>query len=273
MSTLTRSTQTGPIELFYEVTDPSRDASGLPVILGHSFLCSGEMWRHQVPALAKTRRVLNVDFRGHGRSAAVTDPFSIEDLADDLAAVLDAEGVDRAVWGGLSIGGMTVLRGALQHPERVAGLMVLDSHAGAETRWKRFKYRLLATGARFLGLRPFLPAITPLMFGRTTRREQSELVDEWEGRFVAQHVPSMVHGVGALNRRTSLVGRLTEIDVPALVLVGEEDRALRPALSEEMALGLPRAELVRIPRVGHLSALENPEAVTEAMESFLGRLG
>ncbi|MEM9555477.1 MAG: alpha/beta fold hydrolase [Acidobacteriota bacterium] len=268
MPTIERQTQNGPLEIYYE----AHGERGAPVvILGHSFLCSGEMWREQVPVLARRYRVLNVDFRGHGRSGQVTAPFRIVDLADDLAAVLDAEDVDTAVWGGLSIGGMTAMRAALRHASRVNALLILDSHAGVDPAWKRIKYRALALGGRLIGLRPFVPAITPLMFGVTTRRERPELVREWEARFAGLHMPSIWHGVGALNRRRSRTEQLPGIQVPALVLVGTEDLALPPRYSEELARALPRAELVTVPQAGHLAALEQPEVVTTALEDFLER--
>lgn len=268
MPTVERTTRSGPIHLHYQTAG----RKGAPcVILGHSFLCSGAMWREQIEPLAAGHRVLNVDFRGHGGSGHATSPFTIEDLADDLVAVLDAEGVETATWGGLSIGGMTALRAALRHPDRVDALMILDSHAGDESAWKRVKYRLLATASRALGVRPLIPAITPLMFGSTTRRERPELVAEWTERFAALHVPSIWHGIGALNGRDSVVGRLGEIRVPTLVLVGSEDRALPPRCSEELARGLPDVELVVVPGAGHLAALEQPEAVIAAMTGFLER--
>ena len=246
--------------------------SGLPVVLGHSLLCSGEMWAPQVGALAERCRVVNVDFRGHGRSGHADGPFTLYDLVADVVAVLDHLHIERAVWAGLSIGGMVALRAALVAPDRVSALVLLDTHAGAETPYKRLKYRAMALGTKALGIRPFLPAILPLMFGRTTRQTKPALVDEWRTKFAAVHVPSMIHAIGALIRRDSVVQRLPEVEAPGLVIVGDQDVSLPPAYSSEIAAGLQSSSLLEVPASGHLAALEQPEVVTAAMLRFLDSL-
>lgn len=246
--------------------------AGPPVVLGHSFLCTGEMWAPQVRQLKESFRVVNIDFRGHGRSGPADRPFTMYDAVTDVVAVLDHLGIESAVWAGLSIGGMVALRAALTVPERVSALVIADSDAGAEVRFKRFKYRAMAVVARAIGLRPLMPATLPLMFGRTTRRHNPALVSEWRERFSGAHVPSLLHGIDALCRRDSVVGRLGEITVPALVVVGDEDRSLPQTHSQTISDRLPDSTLVVVPRAGHLSALEQPEAVTAAMMEFLSGL-
>ena len=169
--------------------------AGPPVVLGHSFLCSGKMWHEQVPVLADRFRVLNLDFRGHGRSSALTEAFSLYDGVSDVVAVLDELGIEKAVWCGLSVGGMVALRAALICPERVAGLILLDTDAGPEAPLRKLKYYGMGLGARFLGIGPFLRPISRLMFGPTTRRENPTLVSEWKTEFSTVHVPSMLRGL------------------------------------------------------------------------------
>lgn len=155
--------------------------AGPAVVLGHSFLCSGKMWRGQVPILAREFRVLNLDFRGHGRSGAVTRPFSLYDAVSDVVAVLDQLEIKDAVWCGLSVGGMVALRAALMHPERVRALILLDTDAGAETPIRTLRYSAMGMGARVLGITPFLSPITRLMFGATTRGAASGARARMEG--------------------------------------------------------------------------------------------
>jgi pimeloyl-ACP methyl ester carboxylesterase len=255
------------LRIYYE-----EHGSGVPVVLGHSFLCSGEMWAPQVGPLAETARVINIDLRGHGRSGRIESSFTLYDLVADVVAVLDQLGVERAVWAGLSIGGMVALRAALSVPDRVAALILLDAHAGAEAALKRLKYRAMGLGARLLGIRPFVPTILPLMFGATTRRTNATLVTSWKEKFDSVDVPSTLRCLDALMRRDSVLERLREIDVPTLVIVGEEDVSLPPACSEQIAAGVTGAGLLRVPKAGHLSTLEQPEAVTQAMLGFLGDL-
>ena len=243
--------------------------SGPPVVLGHSLLCSGEMWGPQVPALAERYRVINVDQRGHGRSGHLTEPFDLYDMVDDVVAVLDELGIDHAVWAGLSIGGMVAMRAAMTVPDRVSGLILVDTHAGAETGYKKLKYRAMGAGARLFGTRPFLPGIVPLMFGPTTRRLKPELVDEWREKFASLHVPSLNLVVAAVIRRDSVIDRLGEIKAPTCVIVGGEDETLPVVCSRKIAAAIPGATLEIVPGAGHLSSLEQPDAVTEAMVGFL----
>jgi 3-oxoadipate enol-lactonase len=256
--------QNQDVEIFFEDS-----GTGPPIVMAHSFLCSGEMWREQVPALRAAFRVINPDLRGHGRSGHVLRAFSLYDLVSDVIAVLDHLGVGRAIWCGLSIGGMVALRAALTHPDRVAALILLDTDAGPETGLRKLKYRAMGAGAAIVGMRPFLPAIAPLMFGPTTRRENPSLVSEWKGRFASLHVPSVLRGLEALVLRDSLLARLGEIDAPVLVLVGEEDASLPPAVSRRLHDRLRHSAFGLVRGAGHLSSLEQPAQVTQAILTFL----
>ncbi|SDZ77489.1 alpha/beta fold hydrolase [Microbulbifer marinus] len=251
-------------EIYYAVS-----GSGPALVLLHSFLCDGEMWKEQVAPLSEHYRVINIDIRGHGRSSAADQPLDIYDLVLDVIAVLDKEGVESATWAGLSIGGMIALRAALTVPKRVAGLMLLDSHAGTETGFKKFKYRAMVAAAKLFGIKPLLPKVSKLMFGQHTLTTQPELVQYWKGKFATMPLLSIEHMVDALCNRDSLKTQLGEIQQPALVLVGEEDLSLPPPCSISMAERLPDAQLKVVEKAGHLSSLEQPEAVTKAMLEFM----
>lgn len=246
--------------------------AGLPVVLLHSFLGSSEIWRGQVPALAQHYRVIKIDLRGHGRSDNIEGPFTLYDAVDDVIAVLDALGIERAVWCGLSIGGMVAMRGAIRYPERVAGLVLMDTDAGAETAWNRMKYRAMGGVVSTFGFCPLLPLVSALMFGATTRRDNPTLVDETRQMIARNHIDSARRCLEALMRRDSVVGRLQEIEVPALVVVGEEDRMLPPSHSRRIRERLPDAGLTMIPNAGHMTPLEQPERVNTAVLAFLETL-
>jgi len=253
--------------IFYEVS-----GSGPAVVLGHSLLCSGEMWEGQVPALAESYRVVNIDYRGHGKSGTVERDFTLYDLVDDTVAILDEQGINRAAWVGLSIGGMISLRAALTVPERVGALIVAGASAAAEPFYPRFKYRVLGLGARLVGMRPFVSPIEAIMFGQSTLQGNRPLVDEWIPSVLSMDLPSILRCLEATVTRDSLLHRLQEIEVPTLVFAGEEDRAQPVSMSEEIANGIFGSRLEIIPGAGHLSSLEQPELVTRAMLDFLAGL-
>lgn len=253
--------------IFYD-----QQGSGPAIILGHSFLCSGEMWEKQVPALAESFRVINIDYRGHGQSSTVEREFDVYDLVDDTLAILDELGIEQAIWAGLSTGGFAALRAVLTVPERVRAIVVADASASAEALYPKLKYRILGLGARFVGMQPFVPLVAPIMFGQTTLKENRDLVDEWTHALLSLELPSILRFLEAIIKRDSLVDRLPEIDVPALIMVGEEDRAQPVPRARQMADGIPGARLEIIPKAGHLSALEQPEAFNRALLEFLSGL-
>lgn len=256
------------IPIHYEVTGQGAPA----VVLLHSYLCSGYMWHNQVDALALRCTVVNIDARGHGRSGPVPETFPLGDLVGDVVQVLDVEGISSAVWVGLSIGGMVALHAALSVPDRVRGLVILDSDAGAERVASRLKYAVMAAVVRRFGVGPMMKPILRLMFGRTTLGSRHGLVAEWAARFEQVDVPSMLNTLPALVRRPDLLPRLGEIRVPTLVLVGQEDRSLPPALSRRMASAIPGSTLVEVPGAGHLSVLEEPERLTGLIEGFVAEV-
>ena len=257
------------LRLAFDDTGPLVDEAGPPIVLCHSFLCTREMWAAQAEALSESYRVINLDLRGHGDCGPAEDELSVGDLVYDVLAVLDHLEIEQAVWCGLSIGGMTAMRAAVAQPDRVAALIVADSSAIEEPAFNRIKYSAMAHAARVFGVRRLMPAVLPIMFGRTTLREQPELVEEWGERMASTHMPSLLNILRTLMRRRSVLDRLAQVRVPALVLVGEEDRSQPVTRSREIARAIPGAELTIIPEAGHLSALEQPEAVTAAIRDFL----
>lgn len=256
--------KTNNYRIYYE-----SQGSGPAIVLLHSFLCDGEMWSPQVKALADHYRVINIDIRGHGRSDVANAPLDIYDLVADVVAVLDQEGVQSAVWAGLSIGGMIALRAAITAPDRVSHLILLDTHAGTETGFKIAKYKTLVLLAKLLGIRPLLNIVAKLMFGQHTRQTQPELVTRWKEKFAEMPLDSIQHMVNALCARDSLKTRLPEIQQPARVIVGEEDVSLPPPCSIALTKRLADAHLTIVEHAGHLSTLEQPEAVNRAMLDFL----
>jgi pimeloyl-ACP methyl ester carboxylesterase len=191
------------------------------------------------------------------------------DLVEDVLAVLDREGIGRAIWAGLSIGGMVALRAALVAKDRVAGLILLGTHAGRETASNKLRSLSMGPAIRAFGPRLLMPEIIRLFFSSDTRNTKQPLIDEWRGRFASVDVPSMLRTMHALRTRDSVLDRLGEIEVPALVVVGEHDVLLPPTYSKDITTGLADASLVVVEKAGHLSTLEQPESVNAAIVSFL----
>lgn len=244
-------------------------------MLWHSLLCEGGMWRHQVPALEERYRVINVDGPGHGRSAPIRRAFSLEDCAEAAIEVMEALEVESVHWVGLSWGGMTGMRLALAHPERVRSLALLDTSAAAEARRKLPSYHVMATVAKRVGaIGILLDRIEKIFFTRdTVRTRREEVVQPFREHLAAMDPASIGHSVDAvIFDRRDIRSQLGRIEAPTLVMVGSEDGATPPERAEEIVAGIRGARLVRIPGAAHISALEQPERINEVLLEHLGRV-
>jgi pimeloyl-ACP methyl ester carboxylesterase len=243
---------------------------GPALLLGHGLLFDGAMWQGVVPALAGWR-VINVEVRGHVSSAPA--PFGLDDLADDWRAILDEERVDRAVLCGFSMGGMTALRLALASPERVRALALVDASADPEPPWNRVKYRAMCEVVERFGFVELLsPIVARTLFSTVARREQPSLVARSVREIRAKDPHGLVLATRAVIDRAPLHHRLGEIACPTLIVVGEHDRATTPDRSARMARAIHGAELRHVPRAGHMSPLEAPDAVARELRRFLDAL-
>ncbi len=255
---------------FYEERGKRRGA-GDAILLFHSLLCDGGMWRAQVGPLAELGRVVVFDSPGHGRSD-VPPPFTLEDHAAALADVFAELSVDRVVIVGLSWGGMLGMRAALLYPDKVRALALLDTSAEEVDVLDRVKFRLMVSFARRFGMPPALVRgqIAPLMFAARTLRERPELVDDF-GRTVNGYPREGTAraSLAVAIHRKSIVDRIGAIRVPTLVMCGREDLATPPENSRAIAARIPGARLEWIDDAGHLSAVERPEAVNASLVPFV----
>ena len=262
--------------LWVEDRAPSRSGSSPAkvVVLWHSLLCDGGMWSAQIPWLAEDHRVISIDAPGHGRSAPTRRPYTMDDCVEAAIEVLEQLRVERCVWVGLSWGGMVGMRLALRAPRFIAGLVLMDTNADAETREKLPQYRVMAVLARMFGAFPkLLDRVVPIYFSPRSLRERRDIVQRFREGIVAMDRTSLVHALDAVMfTRSDIRPRLFAIHAPTLVIVGEDDIATPLARANDIVRGIRGAELVRIPEAGHLSAWERPELVDPPLRRFLAQL-
>ena len=170
------------------------------------------------------------------------------------------------------MGGFTALRAVLTRPERVRALVLMDTDAGAETLGNRMQSVLMRGIVRTFGMSAVVSRMMTIMFGRTARAEQPALCAACRQRFSTTDMRSMLTVARALSARDDLLPKLGQISCPTLVIVGEEDMALPVELSRRLAAGIRGAESLVVPRVGHLSTVEAPGLLTQAIERFVDPL-
>lgn len=251
--------------LHYEDTG----GQGLPLVLSHGFLQDSEMFDGQVRDLARHHRLITWDQRGHGRTVSIDEPFTYWDSADDLAALLDHLGVERAVIGGMSQGGFISLRFALRHPQRTAGLVLIDSQSGLEDPEKALQYDLMHDV--WVGSGPndqLLEMVAAIIIGNN-RPESAAWLAKWKARDPATLTPIY----RTLMDRDDITERLGEIKAPAIVIHGAEDVAIDISVGERLCANLSGCRgVVRIEGAGHSSNITHPEPVNRAIEGFLASL-
>ena len=245
------------VECSYSV-DGAADAP--VVVLSNSLGATRGMWDPQVPALAERFRVLTYDTRGHGDSPSPAGPYTLDDLVDDVIALLDRLGVRRAHGVGLSLGGMTAMRLAAREPDRISRLAVLCSSAKTEP--QGFLDR--AAAARAEGTASIAPAVVSRWLTPPYAAAHPELVARLEGMVAAaddEGYAGCCEAIAAMDLRADL-GRIT---APTLVVSAGEDPALPPEHQRVIAEGIPGAELLTVSPGAHLANLEQPLRVTGAL--------
>lgn len=245
------------------------------VVFAHGLLFDRRIFDHQVAALKDRYRVIAFDSRGHGESEVTRGGYGMDSLAEDAAGLIEALDAGPCHFAGLSMGGFVALRLGSRRPELVRSLILLDTSADPEPRENLPRYRLLQTVARLFGLGSVVSRVMPIVLGKTTLEdpERQGIRELWRDRVAGQDRVGVTRAVSGVLRRDGVYDELPGIRVPVLIVVGEEDVATVPAKSERMRQAIPDAELVTIPRCGHMSSIERPEAVSRAMEEFLGRVG
>jgi pimeloyl-ACP methyl ester carboxylesterase len=245
--------------------------AGLPLVLVHGFPHDRGIWRAQREAVDDVLagvRLLLPDLPGFGHSAPLPAP-AMDAFADAVVAVLDHARVDRAVVGGLSMGGYVAFALWRRHPDRVRALVLCDTRAGADSEATREKRRALAATARTDGAGAVAAAQLPGQLGRTTRTHAPHLVDEVEQLLRRASVPAITGALDAMMARPDSTDTITTITVPTLVVVGDEDVVTPVDEARTMAALIPSSRLVVVDGAGHLAPLEQPAVVNAAIAEFL----
>lgn len=247
--------------------------AGRPLMLLHAFPLSSAMWLAQREALAGTCRVLTPDLRGFGGSPLGSDEPSLDEMADDVAALLDAKGLDSVVLGGLSMGGYVAMAFARRHPDRLAGLVLADTKATADSEDAKANRRRIADEIESDPESTVLvDAVLPTLLGATTKSQRAMVAGRVKALVQAAPAPAVAWAQRAMADRPDSRESLAAVSVPTLVVVGDEDTLSPPDEAQQIVDALPDATLAVLSGAGHLSAVEAPEPFAEAVASYLARL-
>jgi len=252
-----------------QVSYADSGGDGPAVVLSHGYLMDASMFDAQVAALGPAYRVITWDQRGHGGTRA-PGPFGYWDSARDVLALLDHLDIGQAVLGGMSQGGFLSLRAAMLAPQRVRGLVLIDSQAGTEEEASRPGYEQLHQAWLDHGPGAVQEIVAAIILGPGQW-------DDWYAKWAAQGEPDDVSQLTwafrCLMDRDDITGRLGEVTCPALIIHGSEDAAIRPARAGQMRDGLAGpTTFTLIDGAPHAANVTHPDAVNTEIVNFLDGL-
>lgn len=256
--------QIGGLRTAYRV-----EGTGDPVLFIHGFPLSQRLWDHMVEPLAGRYTLIMPDLRGMGGSEP-SEEVSMEAYADDLSGLLKAIGESRPVTVvGLSMGGYIAFEFFRRHRARTKALVLADTRASGDSP-ETAKTRM-ETAAKVMadGSSVVANAMAPKLFGKSA---PESLVEEWRGIMSATSPQGVAAALRAMAVRPDSNKTLPEIDVPTLIIVGEEDAITPPAESREMHAKIRNAQIKLIPDAGHMTPVEKPQAFARILGEFLGIL-
>ncbi|GER89256.1 alpha/beta hydrolase [Dictyobacter vulcani] len=244
---------------------------GMPVLLLHAFPLNHAMWDGTITALLAEQRYRLVapDFRGFGESGLNNDISTMDLLADDLAALMDTLGMQQAILCGLSMGGYVAFAFYRKYPQRVGGLILADTQAGADSEEARTNREKVAQMAEQQGPDALAELQLPRLISEHARTHQPEVETRIRQMITAANPAGIAAAARGMALRADSTVMLETITCPTLVIVGEQDVLTPPAVARAYAQRIPDAQLAVIPNAGHLSNLEQPAIFQEVVRTFL----
>ena len=247
--------------------------SGPAVILIHGFPLCRKMWRPQWNKLPLAGfRVIAPDLRGFGESDAPDGPYSMDLFADDVIGLMDHLEVEKAVIGGMSMGGYVLFNLLERYPERVRGAMFITTRATADDEAGKIRRLQLASDVRKFGPQVVADAFETLLFAPGTAAERPKLIEEVYSWMTGIASIGLAGGLLAMRERKDYSMLLSSFHVPALAIGAEQDQAAPPATSRAIAAGIPGCKLCIVPAAGHLANLEDVKAFNTCVLEFLASL-
>jgi pimeloyl-ACP methyl ester carboxylesterase len=268
----------GDLDVYYEV-----HGNGDPLLLIMGLAADSTAWMFQVPDFEQHYRTIVFDNRGVGRTSKPAGPYTMHQMADDAAGLLDALAVDRAHVVGVSMGGMIAQELAIRYPGRVRSLVLACTYPEPDAeieRNRRFTVEKLGGSVTsegelevdFKAIHPmdFLQQLLPTVFNpEFIARELPKLIQVFSGALQYGFSMEAILGQVAAAMSHKATDRLHEIAVPTLVITGDADRLIPPANSDILAKYIPGAKLVRVPGGSHGFNFETPDVFNRAILEFL----
>ena len=241
------------------------------MVFSHGLLMSADMFAEQVKSFNGRYRCISYDHRGQARSEVSDTGYDMDSLTDDAAALIRELGCAPCHFAGLSMGGFVGMRLAMRQPELLKSLILMETTADPEPEENWGPYRKLAFIGRWLGFRLVVDKLMNIMFSQSFLHDpaKAEVRARWKSHLLGLNKKGTSRAAHGVIDRQGVYDQLDQIKLPTLILVGDEDVATVPMKSERMHAAIAGSQLVILPKAGHSASIEEPEAVTRAMQEFL----
>jgi pimeloyl-ACP methyl ester carboxylesterase len=250
--------------------DVLSDGSGDPIVLIAGFPLARDVWDPQAAQLAMQARVIRPDLRGMGASSVPDGPYLMETLAGDIAAVLDALGIDRAAIVGHSLGGYVAMAFCRMYSERVTRLALVCSRLAADSpEVAKSREDLADRTEREDRIEPVVDAYLPRLFAPAQLENRSPLIDRARTIARANSAKGAAAMLRGMAQRVDAYDIAEDLLMPVLIVAGAADQIVSVAEAEQMRKSFPGAELQVLANSGHVPMLEEPEALGAALATFL----
>ena len=254
-------------QIFYEA-----QGSGPFLVLLHPYPTNHRFWQPLTGSLTQNYRVIVPDLRAHGASTTGAGPATMQKHAADLVGLCDRENIKQAIFFGVSIGGYILFEFWRRHRERVRALVLCDTKAQADTSEARASRLNLAAQVENEGPDSYLDGMVSKLLGESTRRNRPDLTQQSHSMMGEMKVAGIAATLRGMAARHDSASILSSINVPTLVMAGEEDTLTPPADAELIHKGIKGSQFVRVPAAGHYAPFEQPKIVSDVLLKFLQRL-
>jgi 3-oxoadipate enol-lactonase len=248
------------------------EGTGDQVVLLHAFPLNGRMFEPQMEAVAETRRLVAPDLPGFGRSPRTPAQPDVRYYAECISGLLDRLGLERVILGGVSMGGYVAFECMRLFPERVSGLILADTRPEPDSEEMRENRKKMAQRVAEEGVEVLIELQMERLLARSTLENDEEVVEKVRTMILESSPDGVVAALGAMRERQDSTSLLQKINVPTLVIGGEEDAISSPEVMAAMAGKIPNSRHLNLPRAGHLSNLEAPKEFNAALKEFLAQL-
>lgn len=254
-------------KIYYEETGTGPET----LFLSHGLLMNGDMFSEQVTVLGERFRCIVYDHRGQARSEVTPSGYDMDSLTEDAAALIRELDAAPCHFAGLSMGGFVGMRLAIRHPDLLKSLVLIGTTADPEPEQNKGPYRRLAFIGRWISFRLVIGPLMKIMFSRSFLENpaKAETREKWKSHLLGLGRTGTSRAAHGVIDRQGVYDQLAEIKTPTLIIVGEEDVATPASKSKRMHDAMTGSELKIVPRCGHSSTIEEPEAVTAAISEFL----